>query len=478
MFEDRPAEQHPVLGAPAAVASAGSGVLGSSGLTLTLAQVRGALVELVAAQAVVDAARLHLVRLLLERESPGDPDGATVHWMTHHLRTGRAQARADVTAARATDPTSNSATSSAAGALPVLGAALAAGEVHRAHVDVAVRALRHLPTGLVTTQGPALDALLTDHARTFSPPDAKTLATHLVATAAPDGLDAFEDHAHERRSWDVRTDRTGMVQANGQLDPAGGATYLAVLDHLASPDKPDSPEATATLPLADRRTLAQRRADAQVQMARLAATALGLAHPTTEPPRVVIHCTPEQLAHTPGDPHQADAAHPGAATCEQTGPISARTLHRHACDALIDRVILDRAGALVAMETTGRLATRAQRRALTTRDGGCTWPACSAPASWCEAHHITWWSRGGPTTVENLTLLCPRHHTDIHQEHWTIHMREGVPSFVPPPWIDPEQRPVHNTLHTAITRTRRATQRLLRGQQLTLDDLAPPGSAA
>ena len=221
MFDGGSVEEHPVLCAPAALAAVASGVLGSSGLSLTLPEVRTALTDLVRAQAVVDAARLHLVRMLLDREDPGDPDGACVHWMTHALRTGRAQARADVAAARATDPTD--------GVLPSLGAALASGEAHRAHVDVAVRALHHLPTGLVAGRGEDLDALLTDHARSFSPPDAKTLATHLIATAAPDGLDAFEDHAHERRSWDVRVDRTGMVAATGQLDPAGGATYLAVL---------------------------------------------------------------------------------------------------------------------------------------------------------------------------------------------------------------------------------------------------------
>ena len=469
-------EQHPVLSVPAALAAAASGVLGTSGVSLTLPEVRTALTGLVRAQAAVDAARLHLVRMLLEREQPGDPDGATVHWMTHTLRTGRAQARADVAAARAVSPED--------GALPALGAALAAGEVLRAHVDVAVRALRHLPTGLIAGRGGDLDLLLTDHARAFSPPDATTLARHLVATAAPDGLDAFEDHAHERRSWDVRTDRTGMVCATGQLDPAGGATYLAVLDHLATPDRLATPDsstpagATEALPFQDRRTLAQRRADAQVQMARLAATALGLAHPSSEPPRVVIHCTPDQLAHTPGTADTEDGcAHPGPATCEQTGPISATTLHRHACDAILDRVVLDRHGALVSMESLGRLATTAQRRALTARDGGCTWPACSAPASWCEAHHITWWSRGGPTALTNLALLCPRHHTEIHTEHWTIQMHEGVPWFTPPPWIDPDRRPVRNTLHIAITRTHRATRRLLRGEQLTLDDLAPPGTA-
>jgi hypothetical protein len=36
------------------------------------------------------------------------------------------------------------------------------------------------------------------------------------------------------------------------------------------------------------------------------------------------------------------------------------------------------------------------------------------PAQWCAAHHGVWWSRGGPTDHDNLYLLCPRHHTRVH----------------------------------------------------------------
>lgn len=35
----------------------------------------------------------------------------------------------------------------------------------------------------------------------------------------------------------------------------------------------------------------------------------------------------------------------------------------------------------------------AQRKAIAARDGGCAWPGCRAPVSWCDAHHVTWWVR-------------------------------------------------------------------------------------
>ena len=62
---------------------------------------------------------------------------------------------------------------------------------------------------------------------------------------------------------------------------------------------------------------------------------------------------------------------------------------------------------------------------------------CTIPAPWCEAHHITYWSRGGTTGTDNGTLLCSHHHHLIHKEHWSIQIRTGIPWFIPPPHIDP-----------------------------------------
>ena len=86
------------------------------------------------------------------------------------------------------------------------------------------------------------------------------------------------------------------------------------------------------------------------------------------------------------------------------------------------------------------------RKALTARDQGCAFPGCTIPAPWCEAHHITYWSRGGTTGTDNGALLCSHHHHLIHKEHWTIQSRTGVPWFIPPPHIDPRQRPTTQPL--------------------------------
>ena len=83
----------------------------------------------------------------------------------------------------------------------------------------------------------------------------------------------------------------------------------------------------------------------------------------------------------------------------------------------------------------------AMRRALHQRDRGCTFPGCSRRARRCHAHHIQHWADGGPTSLQNVTLLCRYHHHVIHHGDWQIAMRDGRPWFTPPRWIDPRQRP-------------------------------------
>jgi hypothetical protein len=66
-------------------------------------------------------------------------------------------------------------------------------------------------------------------------------------------------------------------------------------------------------------------------------------------------------------------------------------------------------------DPTARLASVDQRIALYWRDRTCTHPGCSRPMTWSlHAHHRTPYSTGGPTTVDNLDLLCGEHHTLIH----------------------------------------------------------------
>jgi hypothetical protein len=92
------------------------------------------------AMAVAEGLRLATVRALQARPEavPGADGGkAGATFLIHGCRVSPWQAARDVAAAQASDPDD--------GTLPLLGAALAAGEVSRAHLDVAVAAVARIP---------------------------------------------------------------------------------------------------------------------------------------------------------------------------------------------------------------------------------------------------------------------------------------------------------------------------------------------
>ena len=74
---------------------------------------------------------------------------------------------------------------------------------------------------------------------------------------------------------------------------------------------------------------------------------------------------------------------------------------------------------LVELGRALRLFTPGQRRLLEQRDAGCSFPGCTTPPAWCQAHHVQHWSRGGPTDITNAALLCQRHHTHVHRHDLT-----------------------------------------------------------
>jgi hypothetical protein len=72
------------------------------------------------------------------------------------------------------------------------------------------------------------------------------------------------------------------------------------------------------------------------------------------------------------------------------------------------------------------------------------------PLDWTDAHHITEWTAGGPTSLDNLVLLCSFHHRLTHHPNpgWQIRLgTDRHPEFIPPASIDPQQRPRRNLYH-------------------------------
>ena len=54
------------------------------------------------------------------------------------------------------------------------------------------------------------------------------------------------------------------------------------------------------------------------------------------------------------------------------------------------------------------------------RDKTCVFPTCQAPASRCDIDHLTAWSQGGTTSLDNLVVLCQAHHRLKHTPGWAL----------------------------------------------------------
>ncbi len=111
------------------------------------------------------------------------------------------------------------------------------------------------------------------------------------------------------------------------------------------------------------------------------------------------------------------------------GPICPETARRLACDADALRILLGPTGLPLDVGHAVRTATAAIRAAIEARDGHCVFTGCTAPAAWCDVHHVVHWLYGGPTSCENGALLCERHHTAVHEGGFSIARDPGTTTW-------------------------------------------------
>jgi hypothetical protein len=95
------------------------------------------------------------------------------------------------------------------------------------------------------------------------------------------------------------------------------------------------------------------------------------------------------------------------------------SVKRLACDGSIVIVTEDERGAPLDVGRKQRIVTTPLKRALWSRDRGCTFPGCPN-RRYIDAHHIRHWADGGETGLENLTLLCSHHHRALHEGRFAI----------------------------------------------------------
>ena len=100
-------------------------------------------------------------------------------------------------------------------------------------------------------------------------------------------------------------------------------------------------------------------------------------------------------------------------------------VQRLICDGRIRTIIHDGASNLLDAGRSHRLVTDRQHRALLLRQHDhCAHPGCPNTKN-LHAHHRIHWINGGRTDLNNLLLLCERHHLAHHGGQFHIHTAGG-----------------------------------------------------
>ena len=313
--------------------------------------------------------------------------------------------------------------------LPATGQALQEGAIGVDHVDAIVRHLSDLPAAVPPAEVQRAEQTLVGIAGSADARIVAKAGQRFRAWLDQDGHPPSDDPILTgRNELQVVTRSNGQLCGRFTLDAETSALAQTVLSALTAP-KPDNPDEP-------RRSPAERRGEALAEVFRLAADTGQLPAEGGQKPHVTVTIPLRLLQEGVGRATLGDAT--------TLSPQAARYL---ACDAQVVPAVLGTTSAPLDIGRADRIVPAAIRRALELRDRGCAFPSCDRPAKWTQSHHVVYWSDGGPTSLDNLVLLCRAHHRLVHHSDWEIRMVDGVPVFRPPELIDPQRRPLRNIIH-------------------------------
>jgi Domain of unknown function (DUF222)/HNH endonuclease len=207
-------------------------------------------------------------------------------------------------------------------------------------------------------------------------------------------------------------DQYGNVGISGRMPAADGALFRAAIEEMRK-KVPVMPE--------------EEPDEERQQMDALLALTLGQEDTAAAPGRatVVVHADLEALI----------AASKGAEI--EGGPVIAPELaSRMLCDADLELVVHDERGNTVGIGRASRETPPWLRRQLIKRDGGCTFPGCGTKR-FLKSHHVVHWEHGGPTNLDNLTMVCHFHHKLVHGFGWGVALDEAQRAV----WTRPDGSP-------------------------------------
>ena len=276
-----------------------------------------------------------------------------------------------------------------------LSAAWREGRISTAQVDLLVAAVSDRTAPLLREHDAALATALTGLSARHSALAVRHWRAHAEALVEGPAPTTPQRSLYLSRAFD------GGGELSGCLDHGGYEVVDAALSAATTPDGDGEPA----------RTMAQRRGDALVAIARFYLDHANDRSQGRRRPHVQVTITLEELERRTGgrslDGHFVDAA----------------TMRALLCDAGIHRVVTDAGSVVLDVGRTTRTVNHHLFSALAARDGGCRFPGCDRPVSWCEAHHVVPWAEGGRTAPSNTVLLCWRHHHDFaHQPGWNLEL--------------------------------------------------------
>ena len=348
------------------------------------------------------------------------------------LRISPAEARARHGAARALGPQRTVPGVALEGTYPAVSAAQAAGEISVQHAAAIVDTITKLPDDVAAEFDRTIETILVDFARDHDPVQLRRHAEELRYLFDQDGKYHDIRHCERLRDLRLRDNADGSAHLDGELTAECAERLRVVFDALGKP----RPAEDGTL---DPRTPGQRRHNALLDWLRLVERTGAL--PKAGGVAATVLLTMDVDAYG-------------------TGTGTARTGHGYTVpadvaktwaepEARIILTLLSATKGIEAYSTVQRIFTEQQRLAMAARDRGCSFPHCDAPASWADAHHVTDWKDTHRTSVDDGALVCGKNHDSFQRMGFRSIMRNGRPHWVPPPWIDPDQEPLRNTMHDA-----------------------------
>jgi len=345
---------------------------------------------------------------------------------------------------------------------PATWAALAAGEVSRAHVRVIVEAGLPIDDDVARA---AYEAAVLEVARRETPGRLKPAARMLAARLHPVPL--AERHAVAARGrcvW-VRDLEDGMAELGATL-PAHLAYGIRdrvdqyarrVIDARGGGEGGDTAVETTLLDepaMPDTRGIDEVRADVFADL-------LLTGHATPEVSDASIPEAEAIVAHVQITVPVLTALGADTAPADLTGhaPIDTPTALRLAGTASgWDRVLTHPVtGSVLAVD---RYRPSDQlKRTLRVRDEHCRFPGCRIPTRRCDIDHTTAREHDGPTEITNLAHLCRRHHTLKHHSAWRVRQTpDGVLHWTSPTGREYPDRPARTLVFLPDVDGRRSSR--------------------